>query len=118
MKAKMLALALGAVPFSSGIALVHGERIYYRGSESAIGQTVAVPVVAPAPVVAGQYAAPPVAPVLPAAVGVPVAPAGCVNCTPGSAQAKNCCAGTLSAIGTSLQPYTTKAVSTLLTLPY
>jgi len=116
MNAKTLAMSLGAVMLVSAPASAgHGQRIYYRGSESAIAKG---PVVAP--VVAGpvQYG-PQVAAPAPAVVAAPapVATPGCVNCTPGSAQARNYGAGTPNAIVTFLHPYTNKAISIPMTLP-
>lgn len=115
MNAKILAISLGAALLTSAQASANGERIYYRGSESAIAKTAVV-----APAVAGpvQYApqvAAPAAPVV--AAPAPVATPGCVNCTPGSAQARNYGAGTPNAIVTFLHPYTNKAISIPMTLP-
>jgi hypothetical protein len=115
MKAKILAMSLGAVMLVSAPAsAAHGIRIYYRGSEGAIAKTVAAPVVAGPVQYAPQVAAPAVPVVAaPAPMGTP----GCVNCTPGSAQARNYGAGTPNAIVTFLNPYTNKAISIPMTLP-
>jgi hypothetical protein len=115
MNVKVFAMSLAAAALVSGEAAANGERIYYRGSEGAIAPVVAAPVVAgPAVAPPLQYQGPPaVAPV----AAVPAATPGCVNCTPGSAQARNYGAGTPNAIVTFLHPYTNKAISIPMTLP-
>jgi hypothetical protein len=123
MKTKMLALSLGVAAAVVAPASANGERIYYRGSEAVAAQAGGASVVAapaavvPAPV---QYQPPAtVRPALPAVAlpAPPAGPPGCVNCTPGSAQARNYGAGTPNAIVTFLHPYTNKAVSVPMTLP-
>jgi hypothetical protein len=112
-------LALGAAAAIAGPASANGERIYYKGSEAVAAQAGGGVIVgAPAVATPVQYAAP-AAPLVAAPVvrGVPAATPGCVNCTPGSAQAKNYGAGTPNAIVTFLHPYTNKAVSVPMTLP-
>jgi hypothetical protein len=116
MKAKLLAASISAAALLGDAASANGERIYYRGSEAVAAQAGGAALVA-AP---AQYAAPQVAvPALPGAAVVPAPVAGpaCVNCTPGSAQARNYGAGTPNAIVTFLHPYTNKAVSIPMTLP-
>ena len=115
MKLKTLAMSLGAAMLVSAQASANGERIYYRGSESAIAKTAVVAPAVAGPVQYGPQVAAPAVPVV--AAPAPVASPACVNCTPGSAQARNYGAGTPNAIVTFLHPYTNKAVSIPMTLP-
>jgi hypothetical protein len=102
-------------------ASANGKIVYFKGSEEVARMGAAPGVALPAaPVLqypAPVQAAPGVAVQTSNLVAAPATQPGCLNCTPGSAQARNYGAGTPNAIVTFLHPYTNKAISVPMTLP-
>ena len=134
---KLQLVLTAAVLSGSASGFDFGTKIYFRGDDelgrrSGGGLAPGVPLPA-APLPTGPSVALPTAaypPRLPigggaaerraaANIGGPTSspPAGCLDCNPGSAPARNHGAGTPNAIVTFLHPYTNKAVTVPMTLP-